>query len=105
MLSPVLTQSSSNILHSKVHHHDELGLDLPVDIKHLPLTQWDKAVFDHELRHLQSATSDGSKPTSSPKKLQEGSYAGTQLALTEMFHRIEKGYASVDRQPLFILTS
>jgi hypothetical protein len=92
------------MLQFMVYHHDELGLDLPVDIKQLPLTQWDKGVFDFELRLLQNVTSSGSKSTSSVKKLQEGSYAGTQLALTEMFHRIETGYVSARRSASSLLT-
>ena len=61
-------------------------------INEVPLTRWDKGVFDYEIRQLQHIIPDRSKTTYSTTKIEEGSYAGTQLALTEVFHRIEKGY-------------
>jgi replication initiation and membrane attachment protein DnaB len=85
---------------------------LPHNIADLPLTQWNKGVFDLELlkqRLVSNVTS--AQPTKSvfdlellkkrlvsnmtsahpaEKQLQQGTYAGTQLALTEIFTRIEQ---------------
>ena len=73
---------------------------LPSNIADVPLRSWDKAVFSSELvklnivppvnpvkvgesEALMSSVGDGS--------VQEGTYSGTQLALTEMYDRIERG--------------
>lgn len=73
---------------------------LPSDIAKASLKSWDKAVFASELINLNIV------PPVDPEKVgqkqahesnvgdgqvQEGTYSGTQLALTEMHDRIERG--------------
>ena len=56
---------------------------VPKDIKDLPLKQWNKGVFDHELVKTKLVDGKG-------KQLQQGTYAGTELAITEIYARIER---------------
>lgn len=77
---------------------DELFKGVPEDVKDYRLKHWDKGVFSLELLNLSitpatlnihdGLVSDHLKIPSGQVK--EGTYSGTQLALTEMFSRIEK---------------
>ena len=83
----------------------ELVIDaIPHDVADLPLKHWNKGVFDYELIAQRLVSRETifellhqrllSKLTSantSSHQLSEGTYAGTQLALTEIFDRIEHG--------------
>ena len=77
---------------------DELFNGVPKDVKDYRLKHWDKGVFSLELLNLSITPStvdisDGvvSGPLKIPLgQVKEGTYSGTQLALTEMFSRIEK---------------
>ena len=73
---------------------------LPSDIAKASLKSWDKAVFASELISLNivppldpaivgQKKADGSNVGDG--QVQEGTYSGTQLALTEMYDRIERG--------------
>ena len=77
---------------------------LPKHVGDLPLKHWNKGVFDYELiaqrlvsressfEHLyHQLMSKLSSANASHHGLSEGTYAGTQLALTETFGRIEQG--------------
>lgn len=73
---------------------------LPPKIQDLPLKQWDKAVFSSELVNLnivppvnpvKVGQEAADKSTVGNGWIEEGTYAGTQLALTEMYDRIERG--------------
>ena len=77
---------------------------LPQNVADLPLKHWNKGVFNYELiaQHLGSKDtafehlyhemmSKFSSANASHHGLSEGTYAGTQLALTETFDRIEQG--------------
>ena len=83
----------------------KLDLDtLPQNVADLPLKHWHKGVFDYELiaQHLASRDtafehlyhelmSKLSSANASHHGLSEGTYAGTQLAMTETFDRIVQG--------------
>ena len=73
---------------------------LPSNIADLPLKQWDRAVFSTELVNLnivppvnpvKVGQKAAAKSTVGSGWVEEGTYAGTQLALTEMYDRIERG--------------
>lgn len=79
---------------------DDLFQGVPKDVKDYRLKHWDKGVFSLELLNLSITP-----PTVNifdgvvsghikipPGQVKEGTYSGTQLALTEMFSRIEKRY-------------
>ena len=72
----------------------------PSDIAKASLKSWDKAVFASELISLNivppldpaivgQKKADGSNVGDG--QVQEGTYSGTQLALTEIYDRIERG--------------
>jgi len=70
---------------------EEALKDIPADVSQFALKYWDKGVFNLEL----VAKNIAPNPTTTdvaPGKLSEGTYDGTQTALTEMFNRIERGY-------------
>lgn len=79
---------------------DDLFQGVPKDVKDYRLKHWDKGVFSLELLNLSITppTVDISDGVVSghikipPGQVKEGTYSGTQLALTEMFSRIEKRY-------------
>ncbi len=73
---------------------------LPSDIAKATLKAWDKAVFSSELVNLNivpplnpvkvgQKTADESNVGNG--NIQEGTYSGTKLALTELYDRIERG--------------
>ena len=73
---------------------------LPANIAKAPLKSWDKAVFASELINLNivpplNPVKVGQKKADESNvgdgQIQEGTYSGTQLALTEMYDRIERG--------------
>lgn len=77
---------------------DELYKGVPENVKDYRLKQWDKGVFSLELLNLSITPPtlniyDGvvSGHLKIPSgQVKEGTYSGTQLALTEMFSRIER---------------
>ena len=73
---------------------------LPSNIAKAFLKSWDKAVFASELINLNIVPPLDPAKVSQKKadesnvgdgQVQEGTYSGTQLALTEMYDRIERG--------------
>ena len=73
---------------------------LPSNIAKATLKSWDKAVFSSELVNLNivpplnpvevgQKTADESNVGNG--QVEEGTYSGTQLALTELYDRIERG--------------
>lgn len=73
---------------------------LPANIAKAPLRSWDKAVFASELVSLNivppvNPVKVGQKVADKSNvgngQVEEGTYAGTQLALTELYDRIERG--------------
>lgn len=66
---------------------------LPANVADLALKHWDKGVFQYELLQQHLVVPAKADPNGS-KQLSEGTYAGTQLALTEAFDRIENRYAT-----------
>lgn len=77
---------------------DELFKSVPEDVKDYRLKHWNKGVFSLELLNLSITPTtlkiDNGVVSGHPKipsgQVKEGTYSGTQLALTEMFSRIEK---------------
>lgn len=77
---------------------DDLLADVPETIEAAPFKAWDRGVFAHELVSLRLVqVIDGvasEKPTEiveEPKgQIEEGTWGGTQLALTDMYSRIER---------------
>ncbi len=73
----------------------------PKNIEDAPLETWDAGVFNQELVALKTApksnhlasTEFTTTSEENEGQISEGTWAGTQLALTEMYSRIEKGYA------------
>ena len=84
---------------------------IPVHVADLPLKQWNKAVFDYELirqklvkkpssantsalqllrQNLKAPSNPATTTAATTQQIQQGTYAGTQLALTEMFDKIER---------------
>ena len=72
---------------------DEVLKDIPVDISELALKYWDKGVFNHEIVATKIAPNPNTTVVAKGQ-LTEGTYDGTQVALTEMFNRIERGYVT-----------
>ena len=73
---------------------------LPADIAKAPLKSWDKAVFASELVSLnivppvdpvRVGQEKADRSNVGNGQVEEGTYAGTQLALTELYDRIERG--------------
>ncbi|KAI9668817.1 MAG: hypothetical protein M1831_000886 [Alyxoria varia] len=68
-------------------------------IQDVPLKQWDSGLFNLELVRLDIAPpvddSADEQVTSKPQgQVQEGTYGGTQLALTEVYAKIEESFVS-----------
>lgn len=81
---------------------DELLADVPKTIEAAPFKAWNSGVFAQELLSLQlvqiiDGVASPEKPTEiveEPKgQIEEGTWGGTQLALTDMYSRIERRYA------------
>ena len=73
---------------------------LPANIARAPLKSWDKAVFASELVSLnivppvnpvKVGQKEADRSNVGNGQVEEGTYAGTQLALTELYDRIERG--------------
>ena len=77
-------------------------LELPPTVEKVHLKEWDKGVFASELSKLLifprkvslAGAIDGNPesvmpPDEVPPPIKEGTFHGTQLALTELFNRIE----------------
>lgn len=85
-------------LADRVHqtlHSDASPEKLPWHIQLHPLKEWDQGLFDGELVRLglQSVplldSSDDKNRQATRFQIEEGTYEGTQAALTEMYSRIE----------------
>lgn len=76
----------------------ELLQDVPENIVEFPLSHWDKGVFSLELLDLDITPvtithGQGSRKIHFSKgHVKRGTYEGTQLAITEMYNRIETRY-------------
>lgn len=79
----------------------EILRDVPESITDYPLQHWDKGVFSLEL--LDQAITPvpithgrGSRSVHFPKgQIKRGTYKGTQMAITEMYNRIETAYVNI----------
>ena len=78
---------------------DALGLahevgSIPEDIAQFVLKRWDAGIFAQELVNTKLApkapTRKNTEWTVNDGQIQEGTYGGTQLALTEMYDRVER---------------
>ncbi|KAK3328542.1 lipoxygenase [Cercophora scortea] len=71
----------------------------PKDVENAPLPSFDPGVFDNELLNLKLySTIDPDNPTvvKEPEgNIHEGTYMGTQVALTQTYARIEQTFASL----------
>lgn len=81
-------------------------LELPATVDKLHLREWNKGVFSTELAQLSllprvipskdnvvDRNPESLMPIADPlTPIKEGTYHGTQLALTELFDRVEKRY-------------
>ena len=73
--------------------------DTPKKVEDVQLSAWDSALFNQELVHLKVAPivtnlTKPDVPTQSKENegdIKEGTWAGSQLALTELYRRIEHG--------------
>lgn len=84
-------------------------LQLPLTVDKLHLKEWDNGVFSAELRNLsllprvipsKNNVVDGNPESLMPLAdpvvpITDGTYRGTQLALTELFNRIETRYVKL----------
>ena len=78
---------------------DQMLADVPRKVHELPLKSFNKGIFGTELINLDVLPPTDSKVVApsikSPKEPQgnitEGTYGGTQLALTEIYDRVESG--------------
>ena len=75
---------------------DELLPFSAPSIKDTPLKQLDSGITDLELVKLQIAPKvdpkTGQVEEPPPGQIEEGTYGGTQLALTEMYAKVEEAY-------------
>ena len=73
--------------------------DTPENIEDVQLSSWDPALFNQELVSLKIAPvishlTKPDFPTQSKENegdIEEGTWAGTQLAITDLYRRIEQG--------------
>ena len=84
-------------------------LQLPLTVDKLHLKEWDNGVFSAELKNLsllprvipsKNNVVDGNPESLMPLAdpvvpITDGTYHGTQLALTELFNRIETRYVKL----------
>lgn len=70
----------NDILYGKLEHNVEDD----------PMVVWDKGVFQNELLRQNYVLGDS---PDAPPTLQKGTYAGTALALTELYRSHEETYA------------
>lgn len=92
-----MTEISKEQLILQQPSKDALLQDVPADVNAFQLKHWDKGVFSLELLNLAItpptvAIADGgvSDEINVPEgQIKEGTYGGTQLAITEIFSRIE----------------
>ena len=70
--------------------------DTPQKIQDAQLTAWDAGLFNQELVELKIApiVSDSTEPEENEGSITEGTWAGTQLALTDLYRRIEQALVS-----------
>ena len=68
--------------------------DLPDNVKDLKLKHIDNVVLAQELCRIgltaKAPTGEQGRWQSSQKRVEQGTYAGTQLVLTQMYDRIER---------------
>lgn len=88
-------------LTARLNNHptnDELLKNFPLDIRSLPLKEWDKGLFDAEMValdiqpshfHIKDGQASGDLNVSKGQ-INEGTYEGTQAALTELYGRVER---------------
>ena len=69
---------------------------IPEDVANFVLKRWDAGIFAQELVNTKLApiapTKDKPEWSLNDGQIEEGTYGGTQLALTEMYDRIERAY-------------
>ena len=86
---------------------DELLPFSAPSIKDTPLKQLDSGITDLELVKLEIAPKvnpkTGEVEESSPGQIEEGTYGGTQLALTEMYAKVEEAYVLLTISPLSLM--
>lgn len=87
--------------HSILKHLTEkeyLAKLAPQAAKDLPLGSFDPGVFDNELLQLKLYSTldpkDPARALAPEGNIRQGTYAGTQVALTQAYSRIEQTYAS-----------
>lgn len=79
----------------------DLLRDVPESITEFPLQHWDKGVFSLELldQDITPVTvthdKDGRKLQFPKGQVTRGTYVGTQMAITEMYNRIEAAYVNI----------
>lgn len=86
--------SHDDILRHPTEQEFFSGIIAPVSVAHAPLPSFDPGVFDNELLKLGLCpVVDPNDPTNVDEPegdIKEGTYTGTQLALTEAYSRVEK---------------
>lgn len=79
----------------------DLLQDVPESITEFPLQHWDKGVFSLELldQDITPVTvthgKEGRKLQFPKGQVTRGTYVGTQMAITEMYNRIEAAYVNI----------
>lgn len=84
----------------------DLLRDVPESITDFPLQHWDKGVFslellDQAITPVTVTYGEGGRKLHFPKgQVTRGTYVGTQMAITEMYNRIEAAYVNIHSLPL-----
>lgn len=84
----------------------DLLRDVPESITEFPLHHWDKGVFSLELLDQDITPvivihgKGGRKLQFSKGQVTRGTYLGTQMAITEMYNRIEAAYVNILSLPI-----
>lgn len=79
----------------------DLLRDVPESITEFPLQHWDKGVFslellDQDITPVTVTSGKGGRKLQFPKgQVTRGTYVGTQMAITEMYNRIEAAYVNI----------
>jgi hypothetical protein len=79
--------------------YQQLETNMPESIKDYQLKSWDKGLFTYELQGRlidpdpkKAITREEHKKGDLIDQIHQGTYAGTQLALTELYSRIDRKY-------------
>jgi hypothetical protein len=91
--------ASSKMAFERSEIFQQLETNMPESIKDYQLKSWDKGLFTYELQGRiidpnpkNAATREEHNKSDLIDQIHQGTYAGTQLALTELYSRIDRKY-------------